>query len=143
MRAAISLFFVLSVLAQKKVITPPEWVKPAGAPQPLFSPGILADGTLYISGQTGTDPVTGKLPDTFEGEMKQAFANVAAVLKAAGMGFGDVVAVTVYLSDIEQFAKMNAVYATYFSDPKPTRSTIAAAHLVGNNHIEITVTARR
>src|SRR5690242_5662535 len=82
--------------AHKKVIQPKDF--PTGRP---FSPGILADGTLYVAGQTGSDIKTGKIPEEFEAEVKQALENVGAILKAGGMGYGDVVAVQVYLTDME------------------------------------------
>src|SRR5438105_2384565 len=95
---------------EKKVIQPKDFA--TGRP---FSPGILADGTLYVAGQTGTDLKTGKLPDDFESEVKQALENAGAVLKEAGMDFGNVVAVQVYLTDMDLFPRMNAVYTTYFN----------------------------
>jgi 2-iminobutanoate/2-iminopropanoate deaminase len=123
--------------AHKKVIQPKDF--PTGRP---FSPGILVDGTLYVAGQTGTDVKTGKLPDDFEAEVKQALENAGAVLKEAGMGYQDVVAVQVYLTDMDLFPRMNAVYTTYFKDPRPARTTVGVARLAGGAHIEITVTAR-
>jgi len=123
--------------AHKKVIQPKDF--PTGRP---FSPGILVDGTLYVAGQTGTDVKTGKLPEDFEGEVKQALENAGAVLKEAGMGYQDVVAVQVYLTDMDLFPRMNAVYTTYFKEPRPARTTVGVARLAGGAHIEITVTAR-
>ena len=123
--------------AQKKVIQPKDF--PTGRP---FSPGIIVDGTLYAAGQTGSDPKTGKLPEDFEAEVKQALENVGAILKEAGMGFEDVVSVQVYLTDMELFPRMNAVYMTYFKEPRPARTTVGVAKLVGTARIEITVTAR-
>lgn len=123
--------------ADKKVIQPKDF--PTGRP---FSPGILVDGTLYVAGQTGSDIKTGKIPEEFEAEVKQALENVGAVLKEAGMGYGDAVAVQVYLTDMELFPRMNAVYTTYFKEPRPARTTVGVAKLVGTARIEITVTAR-
>ncbi len=123
---------------EKKVIQPKEM--PTGRP---FSPGILADGTLYVAGQTGNDLKTGKLPDTFEDEVKSTLANVGVILKAADMDYSDVVAVTVYLTDMELFPRMNAVYTTIFREPRPVRATVGVAKLVGTSKIEISVTARK
>lgn len=123
--------------AQKKVIQPKDF--PTGRP---FSPGILVDGTLYVAGQTGTDLKTGKMPGEFEAEVRQALDNAGAVLKEAGMGYENVVAVQVYLTDMDLFQRMNAVYTTYFKEPRPARTTVGVARLVGTAHIEITVTAR-
>jgi 2-iminobutanoate/2-iminopropanoate deaminase len=123
--------------ADKKVIQPKDF--PTGRP---FSPGILVDGTLYVAGQTGSDLKTGKLPEEFEAEVRQALDNIGLVLKEAGKGFEDAVTVQVYLTDMELFPRMNAVYTTYFKEPRPARTTVGVAKLVGTARIEITVTAR-
>src|SRR5213593_3631491 len=99
---AISLLLSLPLLAEKKVIQPKEF--PTGRP---FSPGILADGTLYIAGQTGQDLKNGKIPDNFEAEVKQCLENIGLILKEAKMGFENAVAVQVYLTDMELFPRMN------------------------------------
>jgi 2-iminobutanoate/2-iminopropanoate deaminase len=135
---AFCLLLSLPLLAEKKAIHPKEF--PTGRP---FSPGILADGTLYVAGQTGQDLKTAKIPDNFEAEVKQTLENIGLVLKEAGMGFGDAVAVQVYLTDMELFPRMNAVYTTYFKEPRPARTTVGVAKLVGTAKIEITVTARK
>src|SRR2546425_11999231 len=135
---AVCLLFSLPLLAEKKVIQPKEF--PAGRP---FSPGILTDGTLYVAGQTGQDVKTGKYPDNFEAEVKQCLENIGLVLKEAHMGFENAVTVQVYLTDMELFARMNAVYTTFFKEPRPARTTVGVAKLVGAARIEITVTARR
>jgi 2-iminobutanoate/2-iminopropanoate deaminase len=133
-----------SAAADKKKIVPPDRVPQPGAPPARFSPGILVDGTLYVSGQMGSDPKTAEFPDNFEDEVKLALNNVGAVLKAAGMKYDDVVAVTVYLSDMSLFQRMNTVYLTYFKEPLPTRSTVGVAALASpKGHIEITVTAHK
>jgi len=135
---AFCLLLSLPLLAEKKPIHPKEF--PTGRP---FSPGILSDGTLYVAGQTGQDLKTGKIPENFEAEVKQTLDNIGLVLTAAGMGFGDAVAVQVYLTDMELFPRMNAVYTTYFKEPRPARTTVGIAKLVGTAKIEITVTARK
>ena len=118
-------------------------IRPAGtAPGGNFSPGILVDGTLYISGQAGEDK-DGKVASTFDAEVKQALDNIGVVLDAAGMSPTDVVSVQVYLTDGALFQQMNAVYTTYFKDPRPTRTTVVVAKLVGPGHVEITATARK
>ena len=123
---------------EKKVIQPKEFA--TGRP---FSPGILADGTLYVAGQTGSDIKTGKRPDEFEAEVKTCLDNIGIILKEAKMDFGDAVSVTVYLTDMELFPRMNAVYTTYFKDPRPARATVGVAKLVGTARIEISVTAHK
>ncbi|OYW11897.1 MAG: hypothetical protein B7X34_02475 [Acidobacteriia bacterium 12-62-4] len=123
--------------ADKKVVAPKD-TKP-GRP---FSPGILSGGTLYISGQTGADK-NGNYPEKFEDEVKQTLANIEEVLKAGGHTFADAVAVQVYLTDMELFGRMNTVYMATFPEPRPTRTTVGVAKLVGKARIEITVTARK
>jgi len=123
--------------SDKKIIRPPG-TKPGGN----FSQGILTGGTLFISGQAGEDS-TGKIPGDFEAEVKQCLANIDEVLKAAGMSSADVVSAQVYLTDASKFQRMNAVYTDYFKDPRPARTTVVVAALVGPGNIEITVTARK
>jgi len=122
---------------EKRSIYPPG-AKPGGN----YTPGILVDDTLYISGQIGLD-ANGKIPETFEAETRQVLENVDAVLKAAGMTSNDVVSVQVYLTDQANFQPMNAVYGAFFKDPRPTRTTVVVAKLVGPARIEITCTARK
>ena len=140
---ALLLIAAAPLAAEKKVIIPPELTPAAGAPAPMFSPGILVDGTLYISGQIGRDPKDGSIPEEFEAEVKNCLNYIGAVLKAAGMTYDDVVAVQVYLTDLNNFQAMNKVYAGFFKDPRPTRTTVGVAGLVNGGHIEITVTARQ
>lgn len=124
--------------ASKKVIQPKEF--PTGRP---FSPGILVGDTLYVAGQTGNDLKTGQIPEDFEAEVKQTLDNIGLVLKEAGMSFDNAVTVQVYLTDMTLFPRMNAVYTTYFKEPRPARTTVGVAKLVGTARIEITVTASK
>ena len=129
---------VSATAASKKVIQPKDF--PTGRP---FSPGILVDDTLYIAGQTGSDLKTGQLPEDFDAEVKQCLDNIGLILKEAGMSFDDAVAVQVYLTDMSLFPRLNAVYTTYFKEPRPARTTVGVAKLVGTARIEVTVTAHR
>jgi 2-iminobutanoate/2-iminopropanoate deaminase len=122
---------------ERKIILPPG-AKAGGN----WSPGILLDGTLYVSGMGGED-AKGKIPAEFEAEVKQSLDNIDAVLKEAGMSPDEVVSVQVYLTDFDQFQRMNAVYTSYFKAPRPTRTTVVVAKLVGPGRIEITATARK
>jgi 2-iminobutanoate/2-iminopropanoate deaminase len=135
--ALLSLCASLALAADKRVI------RPKGAePNAGWSHGILIDGTLYVSGMGGED-AAGKIPATFEAEMKQSLSNIAAVLNEAGMSLADVVSVQVYLTDGALFDRTNTVYKATLPDPKPTRTTVVVAKLVGAGHVEITVTARK
>jgi 2-iminobutanoate/2-iminopropanoate deaminase len=138
--SALLVLLVLPLAAEKKVIVPPEF---AGGTA-NFSPGILVGGTLYVSGQIGRDLKTKQFPADFESEVKTVLGNIGIVLKAAGMTYKDVVSVQVYLTDMDQFARMNAVYATFFPDPRPARTTVGVTKLATEAaHIEITVTAKK
>ena len=127
-----------SFAAPKKAVHPKEF--PAGRP---FSPGILVNNTLYVAGQTGSDLKTGKIPENFEAEVRQTLDNIGLVLKEAGMSFDDAVTVQVYLTDMSLFQDMNKVYMTYFKEPRPARTTVGIAKLVGTARVEITVTAAK
>lgn len=122
--------------ADKQLVQPKEF--PTGRP---FSPGIIANGTLYVAGQIGQDLKTGKLPEAFEEEVKLTLDNIGIIMKEAGYDFKDAVSVNVYLTDIGLFPRMNEVYVKYFPEPRPVRTTVAVAKLVGTARIEITVTA--
>jgi 2-iminobutanoate/2-iminopropanoate deaminase len=138
------LLVALPLLAEKRIIAPPQFRPAAGAPAPVFSPGVLVDGTLYVSGQIGQDLSSKEIPPDFESEVKTCLGNIEIVLKAAGMSFDDVVAVQVYLTDMDLFQAMNAVYASVFKAPRPSRTTVGVTKLANARaHIEITVTARK
>jgi 2-iminobutanoate/2-iminopropanoate deaminase len=135
----ILLLATLSLGAAKKVIAPPEIPT-----NPNFSPAILVDGTLYVSGMIGQDLKTKQVPADFDAEVKTVLSNIGIVLKAAGMDYNDVVSVQVYLTDMDMFPRMNAVYTTFFKDPRPTRTTVGVTKLaLPAAHIEVTVTARK
>lgn len=123
---------------KKKVVTPKDY--PTGKP---FSAGLLVGDTLYVSGSTGADLKTSKVPEKFEDEVQLCFDNIGAVLKAGGMDFSDAVSVQVYLTDMTLFPRMNAVYIKNFPEPRPTRTTVGVTALVGGAHMEVTVTARK
>lgn len=110
--------------------------------QPPFSPYRQVNGIVFVSGQIGVAPQTGKLvTSSFADEVKQTMANIQAVLQQAHLQFSDVVSVTVYLKDISQFAAFNQVYVQYFQAPLPSRTCVAVKELVKNANVEITVTA--
>jgi 2-iminobutanoate/2-iminopropanoate deaminase len=99
---------------------------------------------FFSAGQIGLDPATGDIvPGGVEPESHRVFDNLGAVLEAAGLSLDDVVKTTVFLADIEEFAVMNGVYAAYFSEPFPARSTVAVDRLPKDARVEIDVVARR
>ncbi len=114
------------------------------APQAIgpYSQAIKAGSLLFCSGQIPLDPETGALVEgDIAAQTRRVFANVGAILEAAGTSFDRVVKTTVFLADMNDFAAMNAVYATFFADPAPARSTVQAAGLPRNARIEIEVIA--
>jgi 2-iminobutanoate/2-iminopropanoate deaminase len=123
---------------KKKVVTPKDF--PAGRP---FSAGLQVGDTLYVSGSTGADLKTGKVPEKFEDEVQLCFDNIGAILKSGGYDFSDAVSVQVYLTDMTLFQRMNAVYMKTFPEPRPTRTTVGVTALAGTAHMEVTVTARK
>jgi 2-iminobutanoate/2-iminopropanoate deaminase len=103
-----------------------------------YSRAVWAGDILYLSGQLGLDPVTGKLAEGgVAAETQQLLKGLSAVLSAAGLGMGDVVKANVYLTDMNEFAAMNKVYETFFEAPYPARTTVAVAALPGGGHVEI------
>jgi 2-iminobutanoate/2-iminopropanoate deaminase len=107
-----------------------------------YSQAITAGSLLYCSGQIPLDPATGALVQgDLAAQTRRVLDNVGAILAAAGTGFDRVVKTTVFLADMNDFAAMNEVYATYFTSPAPARSTVAAAGLPKGARIEIEVIA--
>ena len=107
-----------------------------------YSQAIRAGSLLFCSGQIPLDPKTGALIDgDIATQTRQVLANIGAILQAAGTSFDRVVKTTVFLADMNDFASMNEVYATYFTAPAPARSTVAAAGLPRGAQVEIEVIA--
>ena len=113
--------------------TPVQGTTPAGA----YSPGIIAEGRfVYVSGQ-GPLIDGAYSPAAIEDETRLTLENIGRILASAGAGFGDVVRCGVFLADIDDFAAMNEVYATFFPEPKPARTTVQVAALPGGIKVEI------
>ena len=132
--AAAALMFSSSVAA----VPPHYFPAPArqGAPAP-FSTAVQVGDVLYMSGQIGIGP-DGKLPDTFDGQAKQAMENVGAVLKAHGLGWGNVFKCTVMIADMKNWPAFNAVYVPYFPAGKlPARSAFGANGLALGAQLEL------
>ena len=108
-----------------------------------YSQAILSDNTLYLSGQIALDPRTNKLiSGTVEDETHQVFSNLKAVLAAADMSLSNVVKCSVFLSSMEDFIKVNAVYAQYFDESSaPARETVEVANLPKYVNVEISAIA--
>lgn len=106
-----------------------------------YSPAVRAGDWLVLAGQVGLDPATGKMADGVEAQARQVLANVAAILADCGAGLGDVAKTTVFVTDLADFATVNAVYAEAFGDHRPARSTVQVAALPGGAAVEIEVWA--
>jgi 2-iminobutanoate/2-iminopropanoate deaminase len=114
------------------------------APQAIgpYSQAIRAGNLLFASGQIPIDPVTGALvAGDIAAQTRRVFENIAGVLKAAGGSFDHVVKTTVFLSDMNDFAAMNAVYGEFFAQPAPARSTVQVARLPRDARVEIEIVA--
>src|ERR1043165_4443293 len=118
----------------KTAFTSPELTPPVGP----FSQAIEVGGFLYFSGQVPQDPATARgAGGAIVAETERVLQNLSAVLKAAGKSFDDVVRAGVFLTSMSDFAAMNGIYAKYFSQPFPARTTIGAAALLLGACVEI------
>ena len=120
-----------------------EVIVPEGAPKPVgpYSPAIRWGNLVFCSGQTGVDPATGKLVEGVEAQARQTLENLSGALKAAGTDLAHAVKTTVFLTDINDFAKLNAAYGEYFPDDPPARTTVAVKALPIGALLEIEVIA--
>ena len=108
-----------------------------------YSQAVLKHGTLFVSGQLGINPLDGSMPAGFEDQAQLVFANLKAILKSAGMSSSDVVKVSVFLKDMEDFAALNQIYAANFMAPYPAREAVQVARLPKDGLIEISLIAMR
>lgn len=115
------------------------------APAPIgpYNQAVLVENTLYTSGQIAINPATGELVlDTIENETRQVMENMKAVLEAAEMTFDDVVKTSIFIMDMNDFAKINAIYGSYFNEKTaPARETVQVACLPKNVNVEISMLA--
>ncbi|PHK33335.1 dfrA [Nostoc linckia z16] len=115
------------------------------APAPIgpYNQAVLMGNTLYTSGQIAIDPATGELVlDTVENETRQVMENMKAVLEAGGMTFDNVVKATIFISNMNDFARINSVYSGYFNESTaPARETVQVACLPKNVNVEISMIA--
>lgn len=119
-------------------------VETANAPKPIgpYSQAIITGSLLFASGQIPVDPETGQLvPGDIEAQTEQVLKNLLAVLKEAKLGPENVVKTTVFLTDLSEFSRMNAIYERYFGQQPPARSTVQAAALPRGVRVEIDLIA--
>jgi 2-iminobutanoate/2-iminopropanoate deaminase len=110
-----------------KPVHSPNLPKPVGP----YSPGMGFEKLIFVSGQGGTDPATGKIADTVEQQTEQCLKNVQTILEAAGSGLQHVLRCGVFLMDMNEFKTMNAVYGRLFGEHRPARTTVQVAGLPG------------
>lgn len=122
----------------KKIITS----KNAPAPIGPYSHANLINGMLFISGQVGKHPQTGEMITTsIKDETHRVMKNIEGILTDAGMNFSDVVKTTIFLTDMNDFALVNEIYGSYFSDNFPARETVQVSKLPLNVNVEISMIA--
>ena len=102
-----------------------------------YSQAVVSGNLLFSSGQIGLDPESGELAPDLEGQVTRALENLSGVLRAAGAGSADVVKTTVYLASMDDFSRMNEIYARFFGESLPARSTVAVKTLPKNALFEI------
>ena len=121
---------------EKKVVQ----TKLAPAPIGPYNQAIIANGTLYISGQVCLDPATGELKNkNIQEETHQVMKNLEAILSEAGSSFKQVVKTTIFITSMKQFAEINEVYATYFTSDFPARETVEVSALPKAANVEISM----
>ena len=114
-------------------------ISTATAPNPVgpYSQAIVAGGFVFTSGQVGFDPATGKVVDGLDAQVTQALANIRAVLAAAGLDVTDIVKVTFFLTDMANFAAVNAIYQRFLGSHRPARTTVGVSALPGGALFEV------
>ena len=110
-----------------KAVAVPNAPKPVGP----YSPAMIVGNLVYVSGQSGRDPVTDRVAEDIEAQTEQVLANIRVILEAAGTGLSKVVRCGVFLTDMREFQRMNAVYERMFEGHRPARTTVAVSELPG------------
>jgi 2-iminobutanoate/2-iminopropanoate deaminase len=119
-------------------------INTSNAPSPIgpYSQAIVAGNFVFVSGQVAINPGNGELVmDTVKSETKQVMENIKSILVEAGIDFSNIVKTSIFLKDMQDFAEVNEVYGSYFTEQFPARETIQVAGLPKNVNVEISVTA--
>jgi 2-iminobutanoate/2-iminopropanoate deaminase len=119
-------------------------INTTNAPAPIgpYNQAVAAGNFIFLSGQIALNPANGQLiTDDIKNETKQVMENIKAILIEAGINFSHIVKTTIFLTDMQDFAQVNEVYGTYFSDNFPARETVQVAGLPKGVNVEISVTA--
>ena len=117
----------------KSVISTPHAPSAIGT----YSQAVRCGDTIYVSGQIGLDPATMQLAEGIEAQVKRVFDNLKAVAEAAGGSLDDAAKLTIYLTDLAHFARVNEVMATYFRQPYPARAALGVASLPRDALVEV------
>ncbi len=108
-----------------------------------YSQAIIMNDFIFLSGQLPINPISGEMPEKIVEQTKQSFENIKAILEVEGLNLNNVIKVTVFLSDMENFKQMNDVYKDFFTEPYPARSAVEVARLPKDALIEIEVIAAK
>jgi 2-iminobutanoate/2-iminopropanoate deaminase len=138
--ALFALGFAFGAESAHRRISAPDAPPRPGAP---YSPGVMAGDLLYLSGNIGQNPATGKISADFAMDARQALDNLGKVLKAAGLDWPDVVKVNVYVKEIGRFDEFNTLYTSVLPAPLPARTFLAVADLPGGGVVEVEAVAVR
>ena len=138
--AVFALGFALGAESAHRRIVAPDAPPRPGAP---YTPGVMAGDLLYLSGNIGQNPATGRISGDFTTDARQALDNLSKVLRAAGLDWPDVVKVNVYVKEIGRFDEFNKLYTSVLPSPLPARTFLAVADLPGGGIVEIEAVAVR
>lgn len=130
--------------SEKAEATGKKIIKTDMAPNPVgpYNQAIMAGNTLYLAGQIAINPESGEMvTSSIEEEATQVMDNLQAVLKEGGMDMNKVVQTTIYMTDLNDFGKVNEIYGSYFGDMAPSRVTVGVASLPKGAHLEISMIA--
>ena len=118
---------------------PAQVISTAAAPAAIgpYSQAVRAGGTVYLSGQIGLDPASGQLAEGFEAQAVQVFSNLKAVAEASGGSLANAVKLTIYLTDLANFARVNELMQQHFAAPYPARATVGVSALPRGALVEI------
>lgn len=130
--AATLLSINVTQAAQRSIIVPD-----GAKPSMLFSPAVEANGLIFTSGQLALDPTSGKVEGDIEAQTRQAMKNLQSVLEAGGSSLDNLVKINIYLKNIDDYAKMNQVYVTFFNGAPPARTALQVGKIPMDALIEI------
>ncbi len=127
---------VADICDMKKIIQTPDAPAPIGP----YSQAVAAGNMLFVSGQIAIDPASGQLIlDSIEAETRQVMKNIGAILQQAGAGYQHIVKTGIFLRDMNDFAKVNEIYGSYFTSDFPARETVQVSRLPKDVNVEISV----